>query len=239
MTDSYVNSSNNKTLVNNILSDEHYQETPEDKITDKTDAIYSRLDLPTIPKQMIYDIHFTIYLCCIKDDCRFLGLDFIDFVKKITQYCMATFGFNIVQACEVMLFYANHINWLLTFYIKLSDLIVLDWFGVFSNEIRFHIAELEKNSELSLLHPCNPLYNEAKDLMCKIRPFIKLELKTIMINYIYMINSNEGFTLSLLPESSFIKELPTMFSKNTKGEDITKVYAEMIFNMNNICDIYD
>ncbi len=208
-------------------------------ITNQVEDIYAQLDLPILPKQLTYDIKFTIYICCIKNNYNFLGLDFINFANKLIKYCNALFGFNIIQACEVMQFYANHREWLFTFDIQFSDLVVFDWFGFFSNDVRFHIQQLEQNSEISLTHLYNPLSEEVNALLSKIQPYVKLEFRNIMVNYIYMINFHNDLTINSTDKDNinYFRGL-TMWTGNTKGENIIKMYEDMLISMEFPCELY-
>ena len=197
--------------------------------TEKIDAIYQQIGLPAISRTLEHKIKFKIYLCCIKNNSDFLGLNFVEFAKKLISYFMSVFGLQCTQACEIMLVYANNTSWLFTFDIKLSDLIVFDWYGFFSDDVRFHLKELEHNTELSLLHHDNPLFEEANKLLSDITHFIKPEYRLVMLCYIYLINNHRDF---VIPSSSDIKKvLFTLYSKNVNCIDLHKMLTEMIYTM--------
>jgi hypothetical protein len=221
--------------------------------TEQVDAIYELLVLPTIPKSLQYDIKFAIYLYCIKNNSVFLGLNFVNFAKKLIPYFMSTFGFPCAQACEIMIAYANKPRWLFTYDIKLSDLIVFDWYGFFSDDVRYHIRELEHNSELSLLHVKNPLFEEANALASKLQGFVKPEHTLVMLCYIYLINNHRDFVIcsySIIENEDEthddthlhvhpFADLCTLFSKNTKGIDLAKKLTEIIYRMDFPDELYE
>ncbi len=210
--------------------------------TEQIEVIYQQLRLPTVPRKLENEIKFTIYISCIKNKSDFLGLEFVEFGKKLISFFMSTFGFPCAQACEIMLAYANNTGWLFTFDIKLSDLIVFDWYGFFSEDVSFHLRELERNTELSLLHRGNPLFEEANKLLSDITRFIKPEYRVVMLCYIYLINYHTDFVIRSYSGTEYVnqlKELFKIYSTNKTCTDLDKMLTEIIYSMEFPDNLYE
>ncbi len=212
----------------------HDVESTYTSTTEKIEVIYQQLLLPTIPENLEHNIKFTIYSCCIKNKTDFLGLDFVAFVKKQIPYFISTFGFSFIQACEITITYANNTVWLFTFDIKLSDLIVFDWYGFFSEDVRFRIRELENTTSLSLLHHDNPLFEEANNLVTIINHIIHPKFIVLIVYYIYLINHHTDFVIRSYSGSDHVnklKELFKIYSHTKKCIDLERMLTDLIFRI--------
>ncbi len=187
---------------------------------DSTELIFSKMKLDDIPKDVENDIKWIIYN---NPSMKYFNFDFITFFNIIMNKCFY-FGFNKIQSCEIFIFYCNYTYLLSVPDFKLEDLVIMDYYGCFSDEVRYHIQELKYNSSLSILHN-NNIHNyyviELKDI---IRPYVNLKKLDILVTYIMWVNDYHHTDIQQLRE--FI--LNIIENKNIFWQNIIK---------KNTCDV--
>ncbi len=200
-----------------------------------TEIIYKNLNIGRVSKAIINDIKWIIYNS-IKYQIIYFEMNIEDFYYYVIKRSISFFGFKEIHANEIFVFLANNIHLISTINFTLCDLIVFEYYGYFSEDIKYHIYLLLRNSNISILHEMNPNYEYALKLRNLLSQYYHNEEGLdILVVYIMWINNYQHIEINDLSVfiSDIINNRPILkyYSSINNKKDLKDILKNINYNI--------